>query len=139
MVRVTLGNFKQVGKKGAGFCLALIKVQCDEGRGRILLGDDTCGRVVMQWPIRYRCVGTGYPVDYLECLPTNTVGLTYSMHLAHMFSWSQTCHSVFTPITVFWNVEPCSLLGNYRRFEGNRCFCHEDRGSMFLRSGDNYL
>jgi hypothetical protein len=51
------------------------------------------------------------------------------------FSWSQTCHSVFTPITVFWNVEPCCLVGNYRRFEGNRFSCHEDRGSMFLRNG----
>jgi len=54
------------------------------------------------------------------------------------FSWSQTCHSVFTPITVFWNVEPCSLVRNCRRFEGNRFFRHEDRGSMILRNGDNY-
>jgi hypothetical protein len=55
------------------------------------------------------------------------------------FSRSHTCHSVYTPITVFWNVEPCSLVGNYRRFERNRLFCHEDRGSMFFRNGGNYL
>lgn len=42
-----------------------------------------------------------------------------ALHTAQ-FSCSQSCHSVFTPITVFWNVEPFSLVDNYRHFEGNR-------------------
>jgi len=62
----------------------------------------------------------------LVCLPTNTVDLTYSMQLAHSSAGTRPTTVSYTPITVFWNVEPCSLVGNYRRFEGNRFFCNED-------------
>ena len=34
-----------------------IKSQCDEGCGRILLGDNTGDREVLLGPIRYQCVG----------------------------------------------------------------------------------
>jgi len=33
-----------------------MRVQRDEGGGRIMLGDNTRGGVVMLWPIRFQCV-----------------------------------------------------------------------------------
>jgi len=43
--------------KGAEFFRAGMKVQRDEGDGRILLGDNTGGGTVRLWPIKLRCVG----------------------------------------------------------------------------------
>jgi len=43
---------KQI-KKGAEFFFVVMNAQCDEGGGRILLGDDKGGREVMLRPIRF--------------------------------------------------------------------------------------
>ena len=55
------------------FFVVGIKVQLDKGGGRILLGDNTGGRVVMLWPVRFHYVGdwmpTGLPCTYTYNLP----------------------------------------------------------------------
>ena len=49
----------------AEFFLVEIKAQRDQGGGRILLGENTCGGAVMLRPIRVQCFGvrisTGLP------------------------------------------------------------------------------
>jgi hypothetical protein len=40
----------------AEFFLAAMKVQGDDGMGRILLGDDTSGGIFVVRPIRFQCI-----------------------------------------------------------------------------------
>jgi len=42
--------------KREAISFAGMKAQRDEGGGRIMLGDNTRGGVVMLWPIRFQCV-----------------------------------------------------------------------------------
>jgi hypothetical protein len=59
-----ISDLKKVWNKGnsilenrAGFFFEGMKAQWDEGGGRVLLGDNTCGGVVTLLPIRFQCVG----------------------------------------------------------------------------------
>jgi hypothetical protein len=86
-----------------------MKAQWDEGRGRILLGDNTGGGAVMLWPIRLRCAG----VCGLSCRPvlsTYTADDVYPLYTPAQSCFCRTYRSVFIPITVSCNLEPCSLV-----------------------------
>jgi hypothetical protein len=47
---------KKTSFKRAEFFLARMYAQWDENGGRVLLGDDACGGVIMLRPIRFHCV-----------------------------------------------------------------------------------
>jgi hypothetical protein len=52
-------------KREQKFLLAGMRMQKDEGGGRILLGDNTGVGAVMLRPIRFRCVGVWFSVALL--------------------------------------------------------------------------
>jgi hypothetical protein len=55
---------------GRRFFLAGMKVQLDKDGRRILLGDDTGGEAVMQWPFRLQIGAVRIPADSLACTCT---------------------------------------------------------------------
>ena len=75
-----LHSFKEVKtlEISVEFFLVGIKVQSDKGGGRILLGDNTGGRVVMLQLIRFHYVGVWMPAGQ-PCIYTYNLPYVYSV------------------------------------------------------------
>jgi hypothetical protein len=84
-----LCSFKEVKilEINVEFFLVGIKVQSDKGGGRILLGNNAGGRVVMLRPIRFHYVGVRMPKG-LPCINTYNLPYVYSILTCTKFSYA---------------------------------------------------
>ena len=62
------------------FFLALMKVQCDEADGRILLGDNTCSGTFKLLPIMFQCFGVRISTG-LSFIYNHTLAQVYAIQI----------------------------------------------------------